>query len=308
MPAFVRRPAVHFVLLGTALFFLMQWLNPPPRPSVGPLPQSQVENLKRQWFAGTGRLPDGERLEGMIRAQLDREILFREALQRDIHLHDPVVRQRLLRNMHFLRLGEGKTEEALYQSALRMELHLGDEVVKRRLIQVMEQLLLARNPVAQPGAEELLAEFVSRRAQLRRPVRYSIEHIYLTRQREPEADALLASIRARQMSPAQARQFSSPFLPGYRFNARTPAQLARNFGAAFVNHFEQLAPQAGQWVGPVQSTYGYHLVWVAALEPERDARLDEVRDQLLRDMKLERRRLNLRQSVARLRENYELLL
>ena len=308
MLSLFHRPLVHFLLLGTALFLLLRWINPPPLPTVGPLADSEVENLRRQWFSSVGRLPDEKQLQGMVSAELDREILFREGLDLEIHLCDPVVRQRLVRNMHFLRLGENRSEEELYRDALRMELHLGDEVVKRRLIQVMEQLLLNRYPPVPATEEDIAAAFEERREELRRPVRYSIEHIYLPRERESEVEPLLARLRQENLSPEQARQYSAPFLPGYRFNAQSPAQLARNFGAAFVLNLENLEPAAGHWYGPVQSTYGYHLVWVNEVEAERDARLDEVQDQLLRDIRLERRREALREAVATLRDDYEVLM
>jgi len=304
----LSRPWLHFLILGSCLFFIERWLNPPPRPVVGPLAETRVESLKRQWFSTTGRMPGDAQLQAMISAELDREILFREALELDIHLYDPVVRQRLVRNMHFLRLGEGKSEEELYRAALRMELHLGDEVVKRRLIQVMEQLLLSRYPPPQPSEEDIARAFETRRDELRRPPRYTIEHLFFSRERSGDAVAVKARIEAEGLTAEQARQFSSPFLPGYRFAAQSPAQLARNFGAGFVLNFESAGPQAGHWVGPVESTYGMHLVWVESLEGARDARLEEVSAQLQRDLELERRRQALREAVAGLRADYEVIL
>jgi hypothetical protein len=304
----LNRPWLHFLLLGTALFFLQRWIDPPPKPTVGPLSESRVENLKRQWFSTTGRVPEEQQLAGMIRAELDREVLFREGLELQIYRHDPVVKQRLIRNMHFLRMGEGKTDEELYREALRMELHLGDEVVKRRLIQVMEQLLLARRAMPDPTEAEINTAFVERKEELRRPERYTIEHVYLTREREGETQTVLQTIREGGLNPQQARQMSSPFLPGYRFVAQSPAQLARNFGAAFVLNLEAVEPQSGQWLGPIESTYGFHLVWVESLEPARDAKLDEVRDQLVRDFKLQQRRDTLRKAVLELRDQYQVLM
>lgn len=304
----LNRPWLHFLVLGAALFFLQRWIDPPPKPTVGPLSESRIDNLKRQWFSTTGRMPEEQQLEGMMRAELDREMLFREGLELEIYRHDPVVKQRLIRNMHFLRMGEGKTDEELYQEALRIELHLGDEVVKRRLIQVMEQLLLARRAMPAPTEAEIEAAFVERKQELRRPERYTIEHVYLTREREAERDTVLQTIREQGLNPGQARQMSSPFLPGYRFAAQSPSQLARNFGAAFVLNLEAAGPQPGHWLGPVESTYGFHLVWVESLEPARDAKLDEVRDQLVRDLKLQRRRDTLRKAVLAVREQYEVLM
>jgi hypothetical protein len=308
MKRLLRRPGLHFLLLGALLFTFFRWLNPPPVPTVGPLPVSTVENLKRQWFGTTGRMPAPEQLTAMISAELDREILFREGLELEIYQYDPVVRQRLIRNMNFLQMAADKDDEALFREALRIELHLGDEVVKRRLIQVMEQLLLARHPPQQPTEDDIAAAFEDRAEELRRPVRYSIDHVYFTRDRSEQVDAVSAQIRAQAMTPQQARQLSSPFLPGYRFMAQSPQQLARNFGAGFVLNLEKSEPQAGSWVGPLESTYGYHLVWIEELQSERAARLDEVREQLLRDLKLERRRAALRDAVARVRTKYEVIL
>ncbi len=43
---------------------------------------------------------------------------------------------------------------------------------------------------------------------------------------------------------------SSPFLPGYQFTAQSPDQLARHFGAAFVENLQQLIRSRVRWVGP----------------------------------------------------------
>lgn len=303
-----NRPWLHFLVLGTALFFFLRWLNPPPKPVVGPLNTSRVDTLKQQWFATAGRVPEPEQLQRMMAAELDRDMLFREALEMNLHLYDNVVKQRLIRNMRFLRLGENKTEEEMYKDALRMELHLGDEVVKRRLIQAMEQLLLAQNSAPPPTQAAIVARFEERQEELRRPPRYSIEHVFLTRERRSESADVLQKIQSEQLNPEQARQLSSPFLPGYRFRAQSPQQLARHFGAAFVMNLQALEPTAQHWVGPVESTYGYHLVWLEHLEPARDALLEEVRKELERDLLLEQRNQVLRDAVARIRQHYEVLM
>ena len=304
----INRPWLHFLVLGTALFFFFRWLDPPPKPVVGPLNPARVDALKRQWFATAGRLPGPEQLQRMVAAELDRDMLFREALGMNLHLYDNVVRQRLIRNMQFLRLGENKTEEEMYKDALRMELHLGDEVVKRRLIQAMEQLLLARNSRPLPDEAAIVARFDESQEALRRPPRYSIEHVFLTRDRLSDIAAVQQRIVAEQLDPEQARQLSSPFLPGYRFQAQSPAQLARHFGAAFVMNLQSLEPAPQTWVGPVESTYGFHLVWLESLEAARPARLDEVRTQIERDLLLEQRNQSLREAIARVRQDYEVLM
>ena len=304
----LNRPWIHFIVLGSLLFYLQGVFFPAPKPVIGPLNDSRLEALQQQWFASTGRMPTDEQRARMVAAELDRDMLFQRAIELDLHLHDTVVYQRLLRNMRFLKLDEGKTDLELYEMALDMRLHLGDEVVKRRLIQVMEQLLLAANPPRQPTEQDLAAEFEERKEELRRPPRYSIEHIYFNRERETEIDAVIATITEQNLNPTEARELSSPFLPGYQFRRQTPDQLARHFGASFVKNLQESNPSAGNWVGPVRSTYGLHYVWVDEMEADRDATLDEVRLQLLRDLESRAKALALRDSVDAMREHYEVKL
>ncbi len=302
----LNRPWLHFVVLGSLLFYLQGRYFPAPKPVLGPLSEARIESLQQQWFASVGRAPTAEQLERMKQAELDRDMLFQRAVELELHLYDTVVYQRLLLNMRFLQMGEGKTDDELYQMALDMRLHLGDEVIKRRMIQVMEQLLLAGNPPPAPGEADIAAEFEQRREELRRPPRYSIEHIYFNREREAEADAVIAKIQQENLTPGQARQLSSPFLPGYRFTAQTPDQLARHFGASFVENLQEENPSPGHWTGPVRSTYGLHYVWLDALEPARDATVDEVRLQLQRDLESRAREAALRESVEAMRQHYEI--
>lgn len=302
----LNRPWLHFIVLGCLLFYLQGRFLPSPKPILGPLSEARMQALQQQWMASVGRPPSAGQLARMVEDELDRDMLFQRALELELHLYDTVVYQRLLLNMRFLQMGEGKSDDELYQMALAMRLHMGDEVIKRRLIQVMEQLLLASNPPAAITEAQLAAEFEQRKAELRRPPRYTIEHIYFNREREAEAPAVVAKIQQESLTPAQARQLSSPFLPGYQFAAQTPDQLARHFGTSFVENLQQLDPRPGGWVGPVRSTYGLHYVWVEALEPARDATLEEVRLQLQRDLESRATAAALQESIAAMRQHYEI--
>ena len=304
--AWLNRPWLHFIVLGCLLFYLQGVFFPEPKPVVGPLGEARMEALTQQWFASIGRPPTSEQQARMVAAELDRDMLFQQAISMKLHLYDTVVYQRLLRNMHFLQMGEGKSDDELYQTALDMRLHLGDEVIKRRMIQVMEQLLLASNPPQEPSEAEISAEFEQRREELRRAPRYSIEHIYFNREREAEAESVIAKIDAENLAPEEARELSSPFLPGYRFTRQTPGQLARHFGASFVENLVETDPQSGHWVGPVRSTYGMHYVWVSEMEAARDATLDDVRLQLRRDLESRAKETALRDSISTMRQNYEI--
>ena len=287
----LNRPWVHFVAIGVLLFWLQGKLFPEPKPVVGPLAKERIEALQQQWFSSVGRPPSEEQLQRMIDAELDRDMMFQRAVEMDMHLYDPVVYQRLLRNMHFLRLGEGKSEEELYEQALEMRLHLGDEVVKRRLIQVMEQVMLASNPPAQPTEEQVAAEFAARKEELRRPPRYSIEHIYFNRDRRGEAaladaERLRARLAAGEEGLDLAELGDRLPLPGKYSNV--PAdKVARRFGSTFAERLADLP--VDRWAGPIESGYGWHLVQVDSRTSERvphfDAITAEVREAWIEDQR-----------------------
>ena len=67
-------------------------------------------------------------------------------------------------------------------------------------------------------------------------------------------------------------------------------------------------PVAGEWLGPLRSTYGLHYVWVESIEPERNARLEEVHGQIQRDLSMQRKRDALQAAIVKLREEYEVVL
>ena len=180
------------------------------------------------------------------------------------------------------------------------DLQVGENVVTIPLCDAAGQPL-------PPTEADLAAEFESRREDLRRPPRYSIEHIYFNAAREPEAEAAIARIKAENLDAQAALQLSSPFLPGYRFTRQSPDQLARQFGSEFVANLQAADPQERSWVGPIRSTYGLHYVWVEEVEAGRDATLEEVRTQLLRDLESRAGDEALQRSIEALREQYEVV-
>ena len=55
---------------------------------------------------------------------------------------------------------------------------------------------------------------------------------------------------------------------------RSPEQLAKDFGSQFAQAVFKLKP--GSWQGPVESGYGWHLVFVDSFTPGRIPAFEEV--------------------------------
>ena len=311
----LNKPWVHFIVLGVVFYQLQSALFPEPKPVIGPISEARIAPLKERWISSTGRAPSDEQMAGFMAVELDRDMLVQRALDLDFHLYDSIVYQRLIRNMNFLQLAQGKSDAQLFKQALGMQLHLDDEIVKRRLIQMMEQKLLADNAPAKPTTAEIKAIFVERREALRRPPVYSIEHVFFPAERAAEMVTVIAKITDEDLGLEAARKLGSPFLQGHRFIKKTPDQLARNFGKGFVRELESelqaIQAQASanekkpKWLGPISSVYGVHYVWLADFTPARDARLDEVEQQLRRDLEYSANKQALQCAIKALRADFD---
>ena len=103
--------------------------------------------------------PNAELLERFIDGELRDELLFREALRRDLQYRDAAVEQRIIRNMRFLDAQTDASDEELIEQGYALRLHLTDEVIRRRLVQIMERLIVATAPSATPTMDQIQARY-----------------------------------------------------------------------------------------------------------------------------------------------------
>ncbi len=302
---FFSKPWLHFVLLGIILNDISGRIFPPSAPVIGPLSTERISTLQRQWMDVTRTVPTPLQLKSMIKSELDRDMMFHFALSRELHLHDPVVYQRLLRNMSFLDLSLGKSKEQVYREAIDMRMHLGDEVIKRRMIQVVEQILVARNPPDAPSEKQIGETFQDRKKEFQRPNKYTLQHLYFPQSKSSNLSSAMNVIKTENMTPEEARKLSFPFLPGYKFVRQSGEQLSRRFGYEFTKNLQALELSPNKWFGPIGSTYGQHLVWIDEIELARDAVLSEVRSELVRDLERNAYKAALAAELDKLRMKYE---
>ena len=303
-----RRPLTHFLLVGLALFVGERiWLEvsrdttPVDR---GPI-VIDVANLRESQLGSLGRplLPEEEL--GVIRHEIDTELLYREALDRGLDIGDRAIRGWLIRKMRFVSDDPELSDEELYQQALQLRLDQGDQVVRRSLVEKMRLLAGILTPSAEPTDVELLAYRDSETDLFREPERVSIEHVFLSRDRRPETldeDALATLQELGAGGSANWQKLGDPFPLGRDFKARSQRQLASSFGANFAR--DVFALPDGEWSGPVRSAYGQHLVRVTDRRPEQMPELASVRNQLRHRLLSERREASLEAMVADLRESY----
>ena len=306
---FLRKPWLHFLMIGAALYILQPTLQPGQLPAIAAPTEERVAELRGQWLRSTGYPPTVKQLQLLIDNELDQEMLFQQALRYQWHLSDPVVRQRLVRDMLFIDPDSSSDEDALFKQALDLQLHLNDLVVRRRLIQRMEMTAFAQ--VRESEVDELALQqlYNMHLADYVQPPRIYFHHLFFSRDQHADPQQL-ASVVKQELSGferGQVETYSDPFMHGFEFRGLDEAQIARYFGADFSRLlFGQLKKNAWQqrWIGPLSSSYGEHLVWIDEVEPAQQKSFQEVRKQILSHWRREQEQLALQRMLKQLRSEY----
>ena len=305
MLSLLRKPWLHFVVLGSCLFILDRTYYPEPKPTIGP-PNAERVMLQEQALS---MLQTADLSAVQRRAIQDRELrdelLFIEALDRGLIERDTVVQRRLIRNMRFLDPTTEKTDQDLLSEAYDMRLHLADEVIRRRTVQLMETLIAAGARIPVPTDPELATRYDAESASFKEPRYFSFQQVFLRQQASQERlDELEAAIED-GLAPSDVRAASDIFLAGYQFSRLSERAIAQQFGVAFAGAVVQSEWPLAQWVGPIESVFGQHWLWFDRIIEPRTPELAEVSDQLLRDMMREREDQAVSDWVATVIDGYE---
>jgi hypothetical protein len=251
MRRIARDPVVHFMVLGALLFFARDLLPHASEPiHVG---VADIEQLRADWRRDTGRDPTSTQLRASVARWLEDEALLREALRLGLDRSDDVARRRLLMNLRSVQSGSTLDEVALLREAAALQMPRSDLVARRRLIQAMEQRLVEET---EWSAAELDAYIAAHPERYAAQVRFAFRHVYLASSRgSAEAAQMLEVLRANSSNETLP---GDPFLLGARFDSLTAAQIEQRFGAPLAEALA--AARAREWIGPVSSPYGLHLV------------------------------------------------
>ncbi len=298
---------LHFFLVGAVLYGVMSVVYPAPKPVLGPPNPSRLDVMAESYAKMVGAPPSDGDVARFIELELRDELLFREALARKLHQLDPVIEQRILRNMRFLDPGTVVEESQLVADGLGLNMHLTDEVIRRRLVQVMTQLLIAGAGLEAVTDGQLAAAYEARRGSFLEPARVNFSHVFLGEVTREEALEVLADIEARALPVGEAIRLGRAFLSGFNFTGLSWADVGSRLGREFAATLRSRVEVDGDvgWMTPVESVYGMHLVYVQSYENERPQTFDEVAEKLRWDLKTEREQAALDAAVATLMAQYE---
>lgn len=272
-----RDPLMHFIVLGFLMFGAYQVLEPetdragPPteiRFTVDDLAQLVI-GFEAQW----NRPPTQAEFNAVLEDRVRQDILYREALALGLDKEDTIVKRRMAQKMQFL----------------------------------AEDVAAAREPTD----DELRAWFADNAELFAMPARVSFRHIYFSPDRRgPEARAdAAAALGALVMRPVLVSAASppgDPFMFQDYYAERAVPAIARDFGPDFAQAVAALPP--GSWQGPVQSGYGWHLVYVEAVVPGRVPDFGEIANEVKTAWLGERKAEAWRDAYEQMRAGYTIVL
>ena len=202
-------------------------------------------------------------------------------------------------------------EEVLYREALAMGLDKDDTIVKRRMAQKMQFLAEDVAAAHEPSTAELKAWFDKNKEKFALPSRYSFRHLSFSpdkRGQNAQADAAkaLPKVTGQPENSALALSLGDRFMFQDYYGDRTPEAIAKEFGPQFAVALEKLKP--GSWQGPVESGYGWHLVYVDTVIPGRIPAFEEMEPDVKTAWLAEQKQQAWQKAYADMRARYTLLL
>ena len=126
----LREPLVHFAALGVIVFAAYALLGRRAAPAGGALVVSAetVATLARGLPGG-----DPRGVRERVERYVDDELLYREAVARELHRDDPIVRRRLIQKMRFLAEDAGDAEPTEAELAGYLASHAADYTTAARV-------------------------------------------------------------------------------------------------------------------------------------------------------------------------------
>jgi hypothetical protein len=270
LKALLREPLLHFVAIGAALFLWFEWSGSAAGAASQriTLSSGQIGHLAAGYGKTWQRQPTDAELKGLIDDWVREEIAVREAMAAGLDRDDTVIRRRLRQKFEFV------AEDA---------------------------------DAASPPTDAELGAWLARHADaFRVPPRVAFRQVFFSREKRREgtsADARRALARLQSAGAATRTEGvgDATMLPGEVDLVPLP-EVERAFGSGFASDLGSIAP--GQWAGPVESSFGLHLVLVRERSEGRLPDLAEVRAAVEREFLADRRKRQLTATYERLLAKY----
>ncbi len=267
MNAVCREPLLHFLIIGALVFLAFEL-------SQG---DSIVEEDHIRIDAGT---------MAQLQAQFNRTRLRQPTDDELSKLIDNYIR-----------------DEVYYREARSMGLDQNDTVVRKRMYQKLDFLLEELTEEETPN-DKVLAQFIdSHSSRFREEPHLSFIQVFFNLGKNPELTKSYARKTLVRLNKGAAPESEGdPTFEQQTYQGVTPSEIKRVFGSAFSQQLNTLEPS--EWVGPITSVYGIHLVKIINKKEGGMPPFSDIRQRAIREYKAERRQDLRETAYKKMRERY----
>ena len=269
----VREPLVHFLVLGGLMFAYSHYNGSNEHGSKQiVLSRGLIQHQSASFSQSRQRAPTDIELKGLLDDYVKEEIATREATV--------------------------------------LGLDRDDVIIRRRLRQKLEFLSVQQSDATPPSDAELVAWQNKHPDAFNSEPKLAFTQIYLSPQRRGTqlgngAAKLLKQLQAEKAVPTAQRVANlgdSTMLPLHQ-ELLPLRDVARSFGQDFADDLIKLP--AGAWVGPVESSFGLHLVYITEKQAGVNPQLAEIKALVAREVQAERRSAALQELYDNYLKNYK---
>lgn len=299
----LHAPVAHFLAIGAILAIGRAVLsgNSTPAPPAIQVTPEVIARLTAALGTPADRPLDRDAVERWI----DDEVLYREGVRRGL-AWNPAVIARFMQVGAFVGISPDGDGVADVQ---RLGLDRDDPVVRAQVVGRM-RLLLGEEAMRgrEPTADDLARVVTLHPERFVEPGRTTFAQVFIRRDRGDDAREQAAAIGRRiaeaQVSVARALRLGDVFRPGERFVRQSRHDVAVVFGPEVADALATLDER--RWSAPIESPYGWHLLWVESREPAQPRRPDAIRAQARREWRATQAARAVPVAVGALRARYRI--
>jgi len=278
-----KKPIFQFLMLGLLAYALQQWVGSQAFITVTP---NKISLLKNQWKTSTGLRANPARLQALVDVYVEEEILFREALNKNLYEH-PQVKRRIIKMSGFLELGSADdNDEALYVKAIEAGLHKNYSLARSMMISSVRRSISANAESIALSEERINQYYLDNVDRYVDQSSLSFDHVFVSKNSNADGRRRAEALRSHKAFSSKGSEnlasLGDPFIKGYSFSGLSMRKLTELMGADFSKGVDQL--NLGEWSKPIESVYGWHLVWVKKINPARVLSLVEAEHRVKRDL------------------------
>ena len=259
MSQWLKEPLFHFMFIGAGIFVLYGLTANEPIDEESRIEISSVraDRMVTLWEKRWNRPPTQEEFNGLTKAYIKEEVLYKEALAMGLDADDPVVRRRMAQKVEF----------------------------------ISNDMMTLETPTD----KELQAYLDAHSSKYQLAGEMSFKQVYFNPSKhdasmEKEARELLAKL-SQENHNLDVSTLGDTFLHGSAFKNIKEFEVNRMMGKAFTKKlFEQVT---NKWVGVISSSYGLHLLYIESKQEAKIASLELAREAVISDWESdERKRIN----------------